>query len=50
MRDAGRHQLGVLLRPHDAAHCRQLDAAVDAPNLVGIRDGHGFDAAARAAG
>ena len=29
---------------HDSAHCRQLDAAVDASNLVGIRDGHGFDA------
>ena len=28
---------------HDSAHCRQLDAAVDAANLVGIRDGDRFD-------
>ena len=42
-RDARRHQLRVLLLSHDAAHCRQLGAAVDAANLVGVCDGDGFD-------
>ena len=42
-RDTGRHQLLVLLLSHDSAHCRELGAAVDAANLVGIRDGDGFD-------
>src|SRR5262245_31854739 len=42
-RDAGCHQLRVLLLPHDVTHCRELDAAVDAANLVWLRDGNRFD-------
>ena len=49
-RDAGRHQFRVLVLSHDSAHCRQLRAAVDAANFVGVRDGQRFDAPARAAG
>ena len=45
-RDAGRHQRVVFLLSHDSAHFRQLRAAVDAANLVGVRDRHGFDAQA----
>src|SRR5439155_462426 len=43
-RHAGRHQFSSFLVAHDSAHCRQLDAAVDASNLVGIRDRYGFHA------
>src|SRR6185369_3171230 len=41
-RDAGCHQLGGFVIAHDSAHCRQLDAAVDASNFIGIRDGDGL--------
>ena len=48
-RHPGGHQRCVLGVSHDATHCRELDAAVDAPNLVGIRDGHGLDGEAAVA-
>ena len=43
-RDAGGHQLLVLRLSHDSAHCRQLEAAVDSPDFVGVRHGQRFDA------
>ena len=42
-RDAGVHELCRFFRvAHDGAHRRQLAAAVDASNLVRIRDGNEF--------
>ena len=46
--DAGRHQLLVLPGSHDSTHLFEFHAAVDAPNLVRIRDGQRFDALATA--
>src|ERR1700736_2630048 len=42
-RHSSGHQVGGLLLPHDSTHCREIGAAIDAANLVRIRDGHGFD-------
>src|SRR5207249_11760069 len=38
--DARSHQFVILSCSHDAAHFRQLAAAVDAADLVGVLDGH----------
>ena len=43
-RHAGGHQRLVLCLSHDSTHCREVDAAVDSPNFVGVRDRQRADA------
>src|SRR5262245_48186402 len=47
--DARRHQRTVLSVPHDPAHLRQLETAVDSGNFLGLRHSHSLHSSAASA-